>query len=339
MPKGPPNTCSLIADVGGTHARFAVIGGGDTIPRQEKTLSTIEFHGLAEAVEYYLAQLGSVTVSEAAIAIANPVTGDRIKMTNHHWTFSIEETRRRLCFERLLVLNDFTALALALPTLAPAELRQVGGGAPAAGAPYALIGPGTGLGMSGLFPLSSGEWLPIAGEGGHVTLCAVDEREANIIAVCREEHGHVSAERLLSGMGLTNLYRAIARLAGAAPRSLAPAEVTRLGLAGDDSFCREALDVFCAMLGTVAGNLALTLGARGGLYIGGGIVPKIGDYFHHSRFRGRFESKGRFMDYLAAVPTYVIHAPNAALQGAAAALRGGRTNPNKPAQAHAIDAA
>jgi len=199
-------------------------------------------------------------------------------------------------------------------------LRQVGGTQPVAGAAIALIGPGTGLGVSGLFPSRDGSWLPIAGEGGHVTMCASNAREAQIIDTCRLEYPHVSAERLISGMGLTNLYTAIAKLAAAAPQALTPAEVTQRALAGSDPLCAEALQTFCAMLGSVSGNLALTLGAGGGLYVGGGIVPKLGDYFHRSPFRERFEAKGRFAGYLSPIPAYVIHAQNPALLGAAIAL-------------------
>jgi glucokinase len=191
---------------------------------------------------------------------------------------------------------------------------------PVAGAALGLIGAGTGLGVSGLLATGEGRWLPIAGEGGHVTLCAATAREAEIIEVCREEHGHVSAERLVSGMGLTNLHLAIAKLAHAAQLPLTPAEVTQRGLSGSDPLCVEALQTFCAFLGSVSGNLALTLGALGGVYIGGGIVPKLGDYFHQSPFRERFQSKGRFTNYLTPIPVYVIHARNPAFLGTAIAL-------------------
>ena len=320
MPTKANDVYRLLADVGGTNARFALLHGDRGRPRNELVLATIDFPNLADAIRHYLDECGSPEILEAAIAIANPITGDWVKMTNHHWAFSIEETRQRLKLRQLKLLNDFTALALSLPALSKAELRQLGGGVAAPGAPYALIGPGTGLGVSGLFPMGDGRWLPIAGEGGHTTLCASDQREADIIEICREEHGHVSAERLISGMGLANLYKAIARLSGALPMKLTPAEIAKRGQAGTDAFCVEALDVFCAFLGSVAGNLALTLGARGGVYIGGGIVPKLGEYFHQSRFRQRFESKGRFIEYLSPIPVYVIHTPHPALLGAAIAL-------------------
>ena len=310
----------LVADVGGTHARFALVTDARGELSNALTLDTADFPTLLDAVRHYLVQCGAPALRDAAIAIATPVLGDAVRMTNHHWSFSIEKTRRAIGVGRLLVLNDFAALALSLPALAASELRQVGGGAPVDEAPQALIGPGTGLGVSGLVPAGGGRWVPIAGEGGHVTLCAANNREADILRILRKKYPHVSAERVLSGAGLADVYHAIAQLGGRTPRNLGPAEVSGAGLAGSDPVCVEALETFCAMLGSVAGNLALTLGARGGLYIGGGIVPKLGEYFYRSPFRDRFEAKGRFTDYLAAIPTYVILSENAALRGAAMAL-------------------
>ena len=314
-----PETFSLLADVGGTNARFALFGKEKKI-QNIVSLPTIDYPNLIDAINYYLEQNGSPQVTEGAIAMACPIIGDRVKMTNHHWAFSIAETKSQLGFDRLLFLNDFTALAMALPHLPQHELHQFGGKTSIPGLPIALIGPGTGLGVSGLFPDGNGKWIPIAGEGGHVTACATNGREEAIINMCRRDYDHISAERLISGMGLTNLYMAIAKLAGARPQSLNPSEVTRQGLAGTNSFCVEALDVFCGLLGSVAGNLVLTLGARGGLYIGGGIVPKLGSYFYSSSFRNRFESKGRYVAYLSPIPAYVITSQDPALVGVTAAL-------------------
>jgi glucokinase len=246
-------------------------------------------------------------------------------MTNHHWSFSIEAMRISLNLSRFLVLNDFTALALSLPLLAPAELRQVGGGQAVAGAPIGLIGPGTGLGVSGLWAgLAAGgrgSALPINGEGGHVTLAAADVSEEAVVALLRERFGHCSAERAVSGPGLVNLYQALCRLDAAAPEALGAAAISERAQAGSDARCVRAVALFFSFLGNVAGNLALTLGARGGIYIGGGIVPRLGGLIDHSLFRQRFEQKGRFGDYLAAVPTYVLHTSlSPALTGAARAL-------------------
>jgi glucokinase len=251
--------------------------------------------------------------------VATPVSGDRISLTNSAWSFSIEAVRRELGIEQLTVLNDFTAQALAVPLLKADDLQQVGGGVAVADQPLAVLGPGTGLGVSGLIPCNGG-WVPLSGEGGHVTFSPFDDREVAILSVLRKDYPHVSAERLISGMGLVNLYEALAILEGRAARTLTPAEISDQGKRGTCDICAQALASFCAMLGTVTANLVLTLGATGGVYLGGGIIPRLGDYFGNSGFRERFETKGRFSDYLAAVPSYVIHAPNPALTGLAAAL-------------------
>jgi len=310
----------LVADIGGSNARFGLLRDGVSKPFECRTLPTGDFPNFVDAVEHYMALCGSPTVTEAAVAIANPVTGDAIKMTNQHWSFSTEQARKHLRLDRLLMLNDFAALAMSLPQLPMQDLRQLGGRERLQQAPCALLGPGTGLGVSALLPAGDGRWVPLAGEGGHITAAAADDYEAEIIACLRREFGHVSAERVLSGMGLCNLYRAVTQLAGRSGPALTPAEVTQRGLAGEDADCAAALALFCSFLGTAAGSLALTIGALGGVYIGGGIVPRLGDYFHQSEFRSRFEAKGRLSGYLSPIPAYVIHAENPALIGAALAL-------------------
>jgi len=249
-------------------------------------------------------------------------------MTNHHWSFSIAALRRSLNLERLEVLNDFTALALALPGLASSELRQVGGNMAAPGAAKGLIGPGTGLGVSGLLPDGQGGWVPVQGEGGHVTLAGVTPREQAVVDILTQRYGHASAERAVSGHGLLDIHQALCALDGvAAPADWNAADVSLRGLDGSDGRCAEALNLLCAFLGTVAGNLALTLGAKGGVYLGGGIVPRLGEWFDRSPFRARFESKGRFQPYLADIPVWVITAdPSPALAGAACALDRGRAS-------------
>ncbi len=308
----------LVADIGGTNARFALLDPRG-MPTQVRVLACADHPDIVSAVEAYLAQAGGERPVEAAIAIANPVTGDQVSMTNHHWSFSIEAVRTRLGLDRLVVVNDFEALALSLPALPAGEQAQVGGVAPVARAAIGVIGPGTGLGVAGLVPAGA-SWLALPGEGGHVTLAADDDFESDVLAVLRHRFGHVSAERVLSGPGLVALYEAIASISHEPAGSMTPAEITRRGLAGADPLCRDTLTAFCAFLGSVAGNLALTIGARGGVYIGGGIVPQLGQFFERSPFRARFEDKGRFAAYLAPIPCFVIHAAQPALLGAARAL-------------------
>lgn len=309
----------LVGDIGGTNARFAIVAAPGAQPAHVRTLPCADYDGPQEAIRDYLALEGLAVPPFAAFGIANPITGDQVSMTNHHWAFSVESLRASLGLERLLVINDFTALALSLQQLQRQERAQVGGGSALPGHAIGLLGAGTGLGISGLVPCGA-DHVPLAGEGGHVTLPATDAREARLIARLAERYGHVSAERVLSGPGLVALHDAIRSLAGEPALKLSSAEISARGLAASCAICIETLHTFCAMLGTVAGDLALTLGARGGVYIGGGIVPRLGAFFPASDFRRRFEAKGRFAAYLADIPTYVINAPYPALLGAARAL-------------------
>lgn len=313
---------SLIADIGGTNARFALLIGGRVSAIE--VLKTADHADIGAAVVAYLdraapaAALGAAPAA-AAFAVAAPVTGDRIELTNRDWSFSVRALEQALGLGALRVVNDFAAVALAVPRLAPGEVEPIGRGAAVAGAPIAVIGPGTGLGVSALVG-GDGNAAPISTEGGHVTLAAADPREDAVIAHLRARFGHVSAERCLSGPGLVNLYCALAALAGGEVAELSPADITDRALAGADPLCVEAVGMFSAMLGTVAGNLALSLGARGGVYIAGGIVPQLGVLFSDSAFRARFEAKGRFAGYMAAIPTFVITAETPAFTGLAALL-------------------
>ncbi|HMW28801.1 MAG TPA: glucokinase [Plasticicumulans sp.] len=314
-------TPDLIADIGGTNARFALSDGPGSTPRAVQVLATSAYADLAGAADAYLRHAGGPRPQRAAVAIANPVTGDRVEMTNNAWRFSREATRTALGLERLELLNDFKALALSLPLLAGEALQQVGGTVPVAGTAIGLIGPGTGLGVSGLLPDGHGGWRAIEGEGGHVSFSPADALELEILRWALARHPHVSVERLVSGaLGLPNLHQALAEIDGLPAEAMAAPEIVQRGTSGDCALCRRVLTVFCAMLGTAAGNLALTLGARGGVYIGGGIVPRFPEFFAASPFRARFEHRGRFTTYLQPIPCFVIHAPDAALRGAAAAL-------------------
>jgi glucokinase len=309
----------LLGDVGGTHARFAWQSEPGVSPTLGAVYRCASHSSIAAAIEHYLLdhQLGAPR--DCAIGIATPVIGDFVKMTNNDWSFSIAALKAQFGFARLVVINDFTALALALPALGPGDLCSVGSGAAIEGAPKALLGAGTGLGVSGLIQDAGGRWVPIAGEGGHVTLAAHDDQEAAIIAYLRAKFGHVSAERVLSGPGLVNLHEALAGLSGLVQARLQPADV--LANAAQDALCAQAVAIFCAFLGSTAGDLALTLGSRGGVYIGGGIAPRILPQLQASRFRERFEAKGRFQSYLAAIPTaVVVTAQSPALLGVSRAL-------------------
>ncbi|HEV7814204.1 MAG TPA: glucokinase [Janthinobacterium sp.] len=313
----------LLADVGGTNARFAL----ETAPGRIAHIAVLacaEYANLDAAILAYLASAAVTTaglgkVRHAAVAIANPVEGDFLRMTNHQWAFSIEAVRIECGFDTFLVVNDFTALARSLPLLSGEQKHQVGGGTARSHCPLGLIGAGTGLGVSGLIP--SGErWIALRSEGGHVSFSPADETEVAILQFAWKEFDHVSAERLLSGAGIELIYRALAQRAGMPAEAIAAPEITRRALAGESPLCAAVIEAFCCMLGTVAGNVAVTLGALGGIYIGGGIVPRLGEHFDRSGFRARFEQKGRFAAYLAQVPTFVVTAEYPAFVGVSAIL-------------------
>ncbi len=310
------NEALLVADIGGTNARFGVWYEGALHGEQVYRCSA--YPGPAEAAGAYLKQFRAASAlpmpRSAAFAIAGPLLEDRVVMTNNSWDFSAAATRHALGLDRLIFLNDFTALALAVPQLAVSERFQVGGAAPLADGAIAVIGPGTGLGVSGLLRTGS-HWLALQGEGGHATLPVVDAREMAVVSALHRSYTHVSAERVLSGDGLELLHRTLAALDGVAVAALSAGEITERALAGTDKGCVETVDLFCGWLGNVAGNLALTLGARGGVYIGGGIVPRFGGHFATSSFRQRFEAKGRYAGFLATLPVFVITAKYPALIG------------------------
>jgi glucokinase len=311
----------VLADIGGTYARFAI----EAAPGQFAHVASLrcaehaDFHA---AISAYLASLPAgmaQTLEHAAIAIANPVEGDRVRMTNYHWQFSIEEMRERLGLQTLVVVNDFTALAMALPRLSVSQRRQVGGGQAVERSVLGVLGAGSGLGVSGLIPAGDG-WVALGTEGGHASFSPRDEREIAILRFALKRFPHVSFERLLSGPGLELIDAALRDHAGQPPLALAAPDITRRALDGSDAICVEALDAFCAVLGTAAANLAVTLGALSGVYIGGGIVPRLGAYFDRSPFRARFEDKGRFSEYVRAIPTFVVTAEHATFMGASAIL-------------------
>jgi glucokinase len=318
----------LVADVGGTNARFGTVAGPGAAVEDVRVLSVAGHAGPAAAVRAYLAgaDAGRPAPKSAAFALATALDGDRIELTNGAWSFSRSQTQAELGLQTLLCLNDFEAQALSLPKLGAHQLRAWDAPPPAAqnvavGTVLAVIGPGTGLGVGGVVR-APGRWLALPGEGGHATLAPADDFESAVLSQARREFPHVSAERFLSGIGLPVLCRAVASVLGQGEEvaALTTEQIVARGLSGESPACRRTLDVFCAMLGGFAGNVALTLGSRGGVFIGGGIVPRLGERFFQSEFRRRFEAKGRFQSFLAGIPTALITDTLAALSGAAMAL-------------------
>jgi glucokinase len=306
----------LLADIGGTNARFALeTGPGDIF--QMRVYPCADYPGIAEVIRKYLKDMQIGRVNHAAIAIAAPVDGDQVSMTDHDWIFSIEATRRALGFGTLLVVNDFAALAMALPGLTDSQRMQVGGGARRPNSVIGLLSPGTGLGVSGLIPAAD-RWIALGSEGGHTTFAPVDEREDLVLQYARKQWSHVSFERVATGPGIEVIYRALA----ARDKKHVPfdtSDVVKRALEGEP-LAAESVDVFCGILGTLAGNIAVTLGSLGGIYVGGDVVPRLAEFFARSSFRERFEAKGRFEAYLQNVPTYVITAEYVAFLGVSATL-------------------
>lgn len=305
---------SLIADIGATNARFAL--ADESGVSAEKTLPCEDYPTIVDAVKTYLEGLGGLKPSRAAFAIAGPVDGDYFKMLNHSWEFSIEQTRKTLSLDYFAVMNDFEAVARGVPHLGANDVRQVGGTQTAnAKSPIGIIGPGTGLGVASLVSVN-GSYYPVPGEGGHVTVAARTQREFDLIRTLRYKYHHISAERVCSGKGLVNLYNAIRILDGHESLPDRTAEqISEAAIQKSCTVCEEALDKMMGFLGNVAGNLAVTLGARGGIYIAGGIPAKLGEYFFSSRFRADFDAKGRYESYLKPIPTYLITHKSVAFVG------------------------
>jgi glucokinase len=304
----------LIADIGATNTRCALI---DERGRElaDRHFHNADFPNLPELLAAYIQENAAVGPPQrAALAIAAPILGDDVQMTNIHWRFSQADLARRLGLQALMVVNDFAAVAWALPRLGSGDLQKVGGGEAAPRAAMATVGPGSGLGVAALVPAGPSGWAAVTGEGGHASLPAITDEEAAVVAIVRRRFGHCSAERLVSGQGLVNLYAALAELAGRGSVEVAAERVTALAKQGDELGSKAVAMFFC-FLGTVAADVALTTGARGGVYIAGGIVPQLQNELERSEFRRRFESKGRYERYMSGIPTFVITAALPAFRG------------------------
>lgn len=314
-------TLALVGDVGGTNARFALV---ETVAAQTNFLAETrytcsEFRSIADAIREFLSGANaSALPSEAVIAVAGPIINGTVKFTNNSWAFSEQGVATECAFSRVQLLNDFEAIALGVPHLKPSDYREVGNVVLETKKPSRAIslvaGPGTGFGASATVE-ANGTVLPLATESGHISFAPADELEQEILSILRGRFGRVSVERILSGPGLRNLYEAMANLHDWDLKALRASEITAGALEGDTN-CTRAVEQFCAILGGVAGDLALTLGVNRAVYIAGGIVPRFVDLLSESRFRACFEDKGRFRPHLSNLPTRVIAAPFPALIGA-----------------------
>lgn len=313
------NQYALVGDIGGTNARFALVRPGSVALEQIHTLPCADFANIDEACRAYFDLVGVNGVDDACLALACPVDGDEIQVTNNHWHFHRHPLAEQLGLTRLKLVNDFTAMALGMLHVSEDECLPLGGDASTAGRVRLVMGPGTGLGVGGLV-LSQNHWVPLSTEGGHISFAPVDEVDVLIWRHLTEEFGRVSVERILCGQGLVNLYRALCAIRQHVSVCQTPADVSQHAVADSDVVAVETLQRFCRILGTVAGDQVLTLGARGGVYLCGGILPRIRDFLVASDFRRGFENKGRFMAYMQAVPVWLCLAENPGLLGSAAAL-------------------
>jgi glucokinase len=313
----PPR--ALVADIGGTNARFAVADLVTLDIAAVRNYSSADHKSLAAAIRFYLDDVKE-TVSHGAVAVAAPLLQDTVRLTNAPWTFSQSGLAAEAGLEVFHFFNDFEALSLSLPYLLADELHQIGGQAPLERSPKVVLGPGTGLGVAGLVWSPAG-WVAVPSEGGHVTLGAENERELSLVERMRKGLDRFSVERAVSGPGLSDLHQALVAAQGHSDNPLDPAEVERRALSGEDELAEEALDIFVQWLGRFAGDVALVFGARGGVYLGGGIAPKLVLRLEQEDFRTAFERKGRMAAFVAPIPIYVIMAPYPGLKGAAAGLR------------------
>ncbi len=315
------NTLAFVGDVGGTNARFALVENGALVQKSLYNCINREYSSTIDAIQSFLDSHGKPNISGVCLALACPITGDTVKLTNCDWEFSRKAIRDALGIERVTFVNDFTALAMGVPSLGAHQYFAVGDGAPQAHQPIGVMGPGTGFGVSALI-WGGSQWVALHGEGGHIGFAPFDETEMEILRIGRKEYGgRLSVERILSGDGMEFLYRTLNQIRGLKAEKLKAADITKLAMEAADSLCREVVNIFCGVLGSVAGDWALELGAFGGIYIGGGIMPRLGELVHTSPFRERFEFKARFKEYMSGIATYVItDSPQVALMGAATIL-------------------
>ena len=315
----------LVGDIGGTNARFALTREGDVHLHAIEVLPCGEFDNLDSAIKAYMQKVGIDRVKDVCLAVAGPVPSAKdphaqFRMTNNHWRFGLQAIREQFELRSFKLINDFTAMALGVPNVAQDQLVHVCGGPGDKNRAKLVIGPGTGLGVSGLVPIHDG-WVPLMTEGGHVDFAPTDETEIRILQILKARFGRVSVERILCGQGILNLYQAHAEIQGVSAPLDAPEKITTAAIKEGDALARHALRHFCEILGRTAGNAALTVGSLGGVYLCGGILPKFLEFFIESPFQAAFEDKGRMRPLMESTPVHIVMEPYTGLLGAAEALR------------------
>ncbi|QOL24856.1 glucokinase [Thalassotalea sp. LPB0316] len=310
---------NLVADIGGTNIRIGQVLDNREIVNID-VFQCRDFPSLADVFTHYLTR-NELAQSQlnVCLAIACPAEQDLVVMTNMPWQFSKSELKATLNLNHLLVINDYTAIAHAVPFLTDDQKVQIGRGEALANRPISICGPGTGLGVANVVPSENG-WVSLGGEGGHVDFAPIDEAEMAILRFLMKKYAHVSYEQLLSGLGIEQIYQALADYQGVEAKPLAAHEISAAALDNTDDLCHQTLEQFCKILGSFAGNLALTLSSFSGVYIAGGIVPRFIEFLKQSEFRARFEEKGRLSPFNQNIPTYVITEAQPGLLGACAYL-------------------
>lgn len=311
---------NLVADIGGTNIRIGISDEEGKI----SLLSVFQcgkYSSLADVLKAYLANNNLQEHSiNACLAIACPVEDDLISMTNLPWTFSKSALKAELNFSQLILINDYTAIAHAVPFLSDDQKVQVGGGEALPHKAISICGPGTGLGVAHVVAVDT-KWVSLAGEGGHVDFAPTSDIEIKILQFLLKKYHHVSAEQLLSGLGLEQIYQALADIHDVPALALNAKDISEKALLQSCDICYQALSQFCKILGSFSGNLALTMASFGGVYIAGGIIPRFIEFFEASDFRRCFEAKGRFEDFNKNIPTFVITEPQPGIIGASAYLK------------------
>lgn len=307
---------ALLGDIGGTNSRFGLIELGSMEVRDVEVLKNDNFKNLESAISHYVTKRGLSELAAAAVDVAAPVDRDVITLTNRDWTFSAESLRQAARARRFKLLNDFEALAWSLPHISAADLVQIGGTINPKPQVKVVLGPGTGLGMAILAPLPGGGWMPIPGEMGHITLPVVTSEEMSLKNKMMGTDKFAEVEDVLTGPGLLALYRAVA----SAPLHQTPEAVLQAALQGDDAAAEKTLDHFMTFLSRLAGDAAMALQARGGVYLAGGIAPSIAEKLKQPKYRAVFEDKGRIADVMKPIPWFIITDRFPAFKGCAAAL-------------------
>ncbi|RAZ90078.1 glucokinase [Mesorhizobium hawassense] len=310
----------LIGDIGGTNARFSIVLDANSEATEPQIVQTANFKTIDEAIQAAVLDRSSVQPNSAVLAIAGPVDGDEIPLTNCPWVVKPKQMFRTLGLSEVVVLNDFEAQALAVVALGEEHMEKIGGGTPEPNAGRVVLGPGTGLGVAGLI-YALNRWIPVPGEGGHMDIGPRTPRDFEVFPHIDRLEGRISGEQILCGRGLVNVYRAVAK-ADARPAPFAtPAEVTAAALSKSDRTAEEALALFVTCLGRTAGDLALVFKSRGGVFLTGGIAQKIVPALKAGNFRAAFEDKAPHSALMREMPVYVITHPLAALLGLAAYAR------------------